>query len=527
MRSEAIRRIEYGVGIFLSILCLILLGIRAAHAGALWRDECDSVATATMPSFSELLRYFQFDSFPLLFHLALRGYIVLFGNSNGSLRILGALVGVALLLVAWWSANRLHGDAPVVTLTLAALNPTFLTWGTTVRGYGIGGVLIMFAFAATANFLVRPTIHNGLIMGIAFVAAVQCLVTNTVLVFAICLSALAVCFARGDRTATLIVVSALAVAALSFLPYVATYSKMGWHVLLQENESLAEWLNTFCDSLGLRSSAFAVAWLTLTLIAAIGWMLQRIKHAISPLATFASLTALFSLAGGLVFFKLLSYVPKEWYFLPFICLLAGALQLANSSVGVSTAVRIVRVLICLLALGGTWWWSWPKLIERQSNVDLIADWLGSQAKAGDLIVVSPWFLGVSFNRYYRGDAPWVTLPILNDLRIHRYDLLQEKMTEDDPLKDFKLRVEQTLRRGGRLYLVGRVAIGEGEQATVLPPAPRSQYGWHGLPYSNAWSEQTAEFLTAHAQSDVTMWQFGKRINPLEDIKLYEVEGWHD
>ena len=527
MRSPTIRRIEFSAAILLSFVALLLLIIRATHAGALWRDECDTVATATLPTFSELFHLFQLDSFPLPLIFALRGYSAVIGSSDVAWRLFGLLTGIGLLVVGWWSARCLRCDVPLVFLTLAALHPTFLTWGTTVRGYGPGSVLIVFAFAATAVFLSNPTRRNAIVMIIAFIAAVQCLVSNTVLVFAICLSAVVMCLLRGDRKSTAPVLAGLLFAALSFVPYLAIYPKMGWHVLLHADVSLHEWLAAFFNSLGLANPATDLAWLGLTLIAAIGWILNRNKQAASPLSAFALLTALFSLAGGCVFFKLLSYFPNEWYFLPFICLLAGTLQLANSNVAVSAAVRLVRVLACFVAIAGTWWWSWPTLMERQSNVDLIADWLASQAKAGDLIVVNPWFLGVSFNRYYRGAAPWVTLPLLTDPRIHRYDLLQKKMAENDPLKDFKLKVEQTLRNGGRLYLVGCVAIGEGERAMVLPPAPRSQYGWHDLPYRISWSEQTAEFLIAHAQSDVITVEFGSKINPVEKIKLCQVEGWHD
>src|SRR5947208_16310155 len=86
-RSETIRRIEYIAGVILSLIALVLLGIRATHAGPLWRDECDSVATATLPSFSEMLRFFQFDSLPLPFHLVLLGYIGIAGNRDASLRL--------------------------------------------------------------------------------------------------------------------------------------------------------------------------------------------------------------------------------------------------------------------------------------------------------------------------------------------------------------------------------------------------------------------------------------------------------
>jgi len=525
VRSETIRCVEFVVAIILSIFAVVLLGVRATHAGPLWRDECDSVATATLSSLSELLRYFQFDSFPLPFLLTLRGYIAVVGNTDPSLRLFGALIGMSLLLVGWWGARRLRLGVPLVFLTLAVLNPSFLVCGTTVRGYGIGSVMIVFAFAATANFLAHRTKRNALLMCIGFLAAVQSLVSNTVLVFAICLAAVGVCLVRGHRKTAVFVMTALAIAALSFLPYVATYFKMGWHVLLQTNVSVVALWDVFRNSLGARNSVTAAAWAGLLSIAAISWILRIAKGAASGLAAFALLAAVLSLVGSFVFLKMLSYTPQVWYFLPFICLLAGGIDLAYPTFA---SIRVVRLVLCVVAVTGTWWSNWPVLIERQSNVDLIANWLGSRAQTGDLIVVNPWFFGVSFNRYYHGAAPWVTVPILSDRRIHRYDLMREKMSEPDPLADLRPTIESTLRNGGRVYLVGGVQlVSEGERVLVLPPAPQSQYGWSYLPYVIAWSQQLAAFLQAHVQTSAEVPQLTDRVNSPENIPLWQVAGWHD
>jgi len=523
VRNETIRRIEFLIGILLSLIAVAFISIRATHAGGLWRDECDSVATATMPTFSELLHYFQFDSFPLPFALVLRGYVAVAGNNDTSMRVFGALVGLSLLLIGWWYARRLRTGAPLIFLAFAVLNPTFLIWGTTVRGYGLGCVIIVFALAATANFLADRTTRNAFLMAIAFVAAVQCLVSNTALVFAICLGGISACFFRSDRKTALIIAGALGVAALSYSPYLATYSKMGWHILLQTNASLAALWDTFRDSLGAHNPAAAIAWIALPLIAAIPWILWTTRDA-SSLSIFAPFTALFSLAGGFIFLYWLSYTPQNWYFLPLICLLAGALELTIAAFAGSAVVRIIRLLVCLIAVAGTSWSSWPSLITRQSNVDLIANWLGSNAEGHDLIIVNPWYFGVSFNRYYHGVAPWLTVPLLSDLRIHRYDLLREKMSEEDPLQEIRPTIEETLRNGGRIYLAGGAKLlEENERAIELPPAPRSQYGWNYLPYVVAWSQELGKFLQAHVQHSAELPQLGAE----ENIPLWEVEGWHD
>jgi hypothetical protein len=240
---------------------------------------------------------------------------------------------------------------------------------------------------------------------------------------------------------------------------------------------------------------------------------------------FAFLSAIFSLIGTFIFLKLLSYTPQIWYFLPFICLLAAGIDLAYPTLA---SIRIVRLILCVVAVAGTWWSSWPTLTARQSNIDLVANRVTSKAREGDLILVNPWFFGVPFSRYYHGLAPWVTVPLLSDSRIHRYDLVQERMREQDPLRELKPTIEKTLRNGGHVYLVGGVQLlGEGERALVLPPAPLSQYSWSYLPYVIAWSQQLGEFLQEHVQSSAEVPQLGGRINSEENVPLWQVRGWHD
>ena len=268
MRSETLRRVEFATAITLSIFAVALLIVRATHAGGLWRDEVDTVTTATLP-FPELLRYFQFDALPLSFLVGVRGYVAVAGNNDASLRIFGLLVGIALILVGWASARKLRGGVPLVFLTLALLNPAVLVWGTTVRGYGLASVTIVCAFAAAAKFLTQATTRNAILMAIAFVAAVQCLVSNTALVFAISLGAMSICWWRGERRSALIVAGALGIAALSYLPYAAIYSNTRWHVVLKTNVAPGALWSAFCESLGAHNPAMLLAWIFFVVLAAI------------------------------------------------------------------------------------------------------------------------------------------------------------------------------------------------------------------------------------------------------------------
>src|SRR5712691_3831213 len=149
-RRLPLERVEWIVAIVLSIMVLVLLTVRATHAGGLWRDECESVQLAQMPRFADILANLRFYSFPALFVFLVRGCTALFGASDFALRGFGFAVGVAFIATAWFHSLDTSRQPPLLLLGLIGLNPSFLIVGTWVRGYGIGAVLIVLAFTLTA-----------------------------------------------------------------------------------------------------------------------------------------------------------------------------------------------------------------------------------------------------------------------------------------------------------------------------------------------------------------------------------------
>src|SRR4029077_15334320 len=77
--------------------------------------------------------------------------------------------------------------------------------------------------------------------------------------------------------------------------------------------------------------------------------------------------------------------------------------------------------------------AWEEAHTRRSNVDLIADVLNQKAAAEDLIVVQSAWEGITFDRYYHGQARWVTVPPIDSHKVHRNDLMAEKMRQSDPM----------------------------------------------------------------------------------------------
>ncbi len=248
---------------------------------------------------------------------------------------------------------------------------------------------------------------------------------------------------------------------------------------------------------------------------------------------FAGLTIVCAVAANVIFLERLGYPPRPWYFLPLMALLASAFDtisgaLARSRGGRFAALRVAAVALVAAAQVVP---LWQHLTTRQTNADLVARELARSAAPQDLIVVLPWYYGVSFNRYYAGPARWLTLPDVADHRIHRYDLLKPRLASPHPLDDVLQEVAATLRSGHRVWVAGNASwtrIGEEGEAAILPPAPSSPEGWHDYHYLLGWSRGFGRFLERHAAliAAVAVPTHEQAVSTLEDLQLEVVEGWH-
>ena len=197
MKIETVKRVESITAILLSAVVLFLLIARATRAGGLWRDESDSAQLALMATWGDMLEHLQFTSFPVLFPALIRAHTTLFGASDTSLRCFGLMVGVAFVGIAWLHSRTLFNEAPLLLLALIGLNTTFLTVGTSIRGYGLGCVLMVLAFTLTAKVLLQPAAGWFAALFAAYLASMQCLFFDGVLVPAMALAAAIVWVSRG------------------------------------------------------------------------------------------------------------------------------------------------------------------------------------------------------------------------------------------------------------------------------------------------------------------------------------------
>src|SRR5438105_9527161 len=116
-------RFEWMVALAITLVVVWLDVNYARHAGALWRDEANSLVMATYPSLKTTWDRLRFDSFPMLWYVVLRGWVRAgLGQTDTGLRAFGLLVNVGILAILWLNAWRMSRRPPVVALTLLGTN---------------------------------------------------------------------------------------------------------------------------------------------------------------------------------------------------------------------------------------------------------------------------------------------------------------------------------------------------------------------------------------------------------------------
>jgi hypothetical protein len=132
-----------------------------------------------------------------------------------------------------------------------------------------------------------------------------------------------------------------------------------------------------------------------------------------------------------MFFLLQTKLPTQpWHYVVAIAFTALCFDAASLQ---SSIARWSRVIVAMLEAITSIPSAWTHTQTRLTNVDHIAQIVRTSGSAGGLVIVNPWYCGITWNYYFDGAASWTTVPPLSDVRIHRYDLLKEQMARDDPL----------------------------------------------------------------------------------------------
>ncbi|MGD0744016.1 MAG: hypothetical protein ABSA45_02580 [Verrucomicrobiota bacterium] len=508
------------------------------HAGGLWRDEVQVVNLAGRHSLSDMAG----DSFPALMPLLICAWSALGpGQSDPGLRLLGVLTGLGIPAALWFAAWTARRSPPLLGLALLALNTIVIFYGDSLRAYGLGSALIALTAGTMWAFLKRPSWQRAGFLTAASILSVQALYQNAVLVAGICLGAWTVCWRlKNIRAAVKIFLAGLAAAA-SLLPY--------WKIVIGMPAAAAPLRWGFMPAVAFTNLDSAVAfplpqyvyvWM-LVALAVVGFGLAAAwrgywSKSTAPAAEvsagdlhlFAAVILLAGFAGFIGFLWFSALPTQPWYFLPMISLVAVCFEL-----GLPPARRQFRaaflgciIATALIAIP----FAQRDLNYRFTNVNLLAPWLAAEAAPDDLIIVTPWSYGISFERYFKGSTPWTTLPPLADHSAHRFDLVKAQMEDTNAIQPVLDRAAATLRAGRRVWVVGWMSppVSNSPPPVPLPPPPLKFTGWLDSPYSMSWAAQTAWFLNHHSlQFERVDHQPNLELNFYEAMQLFAAVGWKD
>jgi len=525
------RKIDWLIAAVITAAAVYLHWVNFRSAGTLWRDEVGIVRIATLRSFHEMWSNLGHESCPILFPALIRVWSFMVGEGDTALRVFGFVVGLLILGGVWLNGWSFHYSAPVVALSLLALNASVVRWGDSLRAYGLASVLMLVTLAMVWRFARAPDRKSWIAAALAAVVSVQCLFQNSFLVLATCTAAAAVALRRKDYKNA---VAALAIgvpAAISLLPYREIIRQaQDWSVLSQIGfQPALIWTSL---SAAMAPTVVWLRWLWIALvIVAIARCVKTIRvlpevpeHAANTAACFGGTALIAGLMGFLVFLRIAKMPTQIWYFLPLTTFAAVCIDAAVANWPARWQFwRCALAILALVCLPG----ARELTTYRHTNMDLVARVLRERADAHDLIIVHPWTFGVSFDRQYSGPVPWTTVPPLADHRFHRYDLFKAKMVLENPTQPVCDQVAATLRAGDHVWLLGDIPLSQ-TPPPQIQPAPNNPWGWLDDAYSDVWGAQVGYFVAMHAtQGEVVPVLSSNPVSPLENVQVVVVGGWQE
>src|ERR1044071_7317660 len=560
------RDLEQIAALSATVLVGIWLLLTTFNAGPLWRDETNSINVAQMPSLKEFWNNLIFESFPPLWLLLFRGLSFLgMAGSDAGIRMIALFVGLAFLGSLWLCARWTTGRPPTIGLALLGSLPAIVWTLSANRAYGLAICLLLLTFGATLRMLESPSRSRIISATIFALLFVHCVYYDLVFLAAILAGAALVVARRREWKLIALLIGIGGVAGLSLTIYLPTIHKTSIYTQLVQVPffSFSTIWEKFGEAVSLQSSAHwgpsggPEIWLWLLLFA-LGLTLAAAGQFSSTSRKFLSRTtqntdtdtqvaaynehaaiqrradlALFSatvlscgIAGYLFFLLRLRFPTQPWYYMGLLTLCAGSLGGIFATVwhrsrpGILLRVGFLTAMII---------WSlhsmWEETRTRRSNVDVIAAVLENQVAPGDLIIIQSAWEGVTFERYYHGQAAWMTVPPLNSHKVHRTDLMWTELNDPNPMEPVLNRVTDTLRNGGRVWVAGLFPM-VNKMPPAPPPPPQLPTKWYLAPYYRYWTAQPSSHLLAVAtQSRIMQASLPVPVNARENLPLQQFSGY--
>jgi hypothetical protein len=436
--------------------------------------------------------------------------------------------------------------------------PTFIFLVGANRAYGLAGCLLVLSFGTVWRVLESPTKSRIVSAGFICLLFAQCLYYDVIFLGAMLAAGALVAIRRQQWKILWTMAGIGLVAGASLLIYLPIFHPVP--------EYLPFWRSPFFhaatlwsglgDALAARSSANPDGangpqiWIWIGLLLAgiiVAIMMQRTRvrqtsrleiasnsanRERSDLALFCVTSVVLGIIGYTGFLLKSQFFMQPWNYVEVLILCAISLDgILSASWPALRPWGLVRIgfLVVMMRLNARP--AWAEAHTRRSNLDVVAAFLSDNASAGDLIVVQDAWEGITFNRYYRGRAQWLSVPPIDSHEVHRIDLVIAEMNQPEAMTPVLHAITNTLTGGHHVWVVGSMPIARWKHAplgpTPLPPRPSEMptRGWGGS-YLFWWNQQVTTLLLDHAQQGkVETIATPGPVNHFEDVSIVRFTGY--
>ena len=532
--------------------------LTAINSGPLWRDETATLNLAHMPSVRDVWHNLPFDSCPLLWPLLVRGCGML-GLTNGDLaiRFLGLAIGLFFLTSLWLCQRWIGGRTPTLSIALLGGLPLFIFAVGANRPYGLASCLLVLSFGKIWRVLESSTTSRILSAYVICLLFAHCLYYDIIFLGAMLAAGTLVAIRRQQWKILWTMAGIGLLAGASLLIYLPIIGGVPLYLPFWRSPvfNAATLWSGLRDALAARSSANpdgAIGpqiwiWIALLLtgtIVAIMTLRTRVRQTKpeiasespnrnrSDLALFCVSSMVLGIIGYLGFLLKVQFFMQPWHCVEVLIFFAicvdGILGASWPALHPWGLMRIGFLFVMMILNAGP---AWAEAHARRSNLDVVAAFFGHNASVGDLIVLQDTWEGITFNRYYRGQAQWLTVPPIDSHEVHRIDLVIGKMSQPETMIPALRTIANTLASGQHVWLVGSIPIERSKDAppgpTPLPPPPSEMpTGWWGGSYLYWWNQQVTTLLLDHAQQGKieTIAALGP-VNHFEDVSVVQFTGY--
>ena len=345
----------------------------------LWLDEALSVNIARLP-LGDLRAALQRDGAPPLYYVLLHVWTGVLGSGDVAVRSLSAVLGVGTLVACWYAARRSFGTtAAWLAIVVIATNPFLIRYATEARMYMLEMLLVACGIIVVPRALERPTFGR-----LALVALVTALLVYTqywafYLVGVVAVALLVVAWRDvTQRRAALLVVGAIGVGLLTFIPWLPTFFSQRAHTGTPWGDPVLPGLPIGETFLGFAGGEEQEGWLLLLVLLpmlglgllgrAVDGRHLELDLRVQPSARWLALIGGATLVVGLTLSYLAGQAFEPRYsaiVFPFFALLVG--RGLSTLVDPRVQVAVVAVIVGLGLVGGV-----RNVVEQRTQAGQVA-----------------------------------------------------------------------------------------------------------------------------------------------------------